>query len=594
MKTFRRMLWIQAVLTLMAVCATQLMAQDSRWAPPNPGIFKDVKAPLSPSTRFWASEHGKDFLLHSANPGALGLLHWFHPDAVSEYPQPPRGTGPAGSRPSSPPSFVVTGCNTTTGTVMNLESPVNALAQYGPQVDFILSELGSGKDLVAEYGFDTRYEFGTFDSTSALYVHRDGSQQCYGGTDFEMGNPPIADPNNASDRLTGAGNGRLLADPSSSHKQFIIADTRYDNLTSGVGLRRIPVSNLESTSTCPMGTLSLAQEATCAGTNGIIVFASEDNYSDAVAIAQDQRSSGTGAGDIYVVESSIRELRTVILISACKATFTSISDCSSPVTLSGSTDGGVPSVAVVGGGSNAGSIVVSFGVDPDVLKFVSCTPHGAPNQPTCGGSHTVTTDTSLYSSLSDNPGLEFGIWPQIVARTDASGQTIFIVWSDCKDDSAFYIYGCAQSQVVTATDTSLSSPSFSLHHLTSSQGHRFLPSISYDPGQGIVNVAYYYTVSDIYKNRSRVTVNQILPGSTSFGSTIELNSSYDSMEGDGTTYFFDLNFGDFIGVASHGGSGSGSSRVYVGFTSNARQGMYGTGGAILNTQADNAILRATY
>jgi len=591
------MLWTLAVLTLMAIGATQLVAQNAagRAFPPNTGRYKDVDAPLSPTTRFWASEQGKDFLLHTANPAAKGLLHWFHPDAVSQWPQEPRRKAPLGSNQLNP-AFTVTGCGTTTGTVMNLESATNAVGQYGPSVDFILSELGSGKDLVAEYALDHRFEFGIFDSASAMYVHRDGTQQCYGGTDFEMGNPPIMDPNNHSDFMIEMGEGRLIADPNSAHKQFIIADVRYDGLTSGVGLRRIPASNLESTSTCPAGTLSLGQEATCAGTNAIIVFASEDNASDTVAIAQDPRTSGTGAGDIYLVSPSVRDLRTVILISACKATFTSISDCSSPVILSGSTSGGVPSVAVVGGGPNAGAIGVSYGISngglSGELKFITCTPNGAPNPPTCASSHTVTTDNNLYDILTGVPALEIGPWPQLAARTDSGGQTFFLVWSDCVvAQFTTGLYGCPEAQVVMATNTSISSPAWTLHHIFGA-GHRFLPNVAYDAGQGIINVAYYYTVSDLYKSRSRIAVNQVPAGSTSPGSTTVLNTSYDSMEGDGTSVgFFAFNLGDFIGVAARGGSASGSSRVYVGFTSNARQGTYGS---IMNTQADNDILRATY
>jgi hypothetical protein len=106
------MLLSQAVLTLMAVCITQAFAQDVQHYPPNTGIYKDVIAPLSPTTRFWASDRGKEFLLHSSFPGALGLLHWFHPDAVSQYPQEPLRKAPSGRLVK--PSVTSTGCGTTT------------------------------------------------------------------------------------------------------------------------------------------------------------------------------------------------------------------------------------------------------------------------------------------------------------------------------------------------------------------------------------------------------------------------------------------------------------------------------------------------
>ena len=220
--------------------------------------FRDVQAPLSPALRYLASDAAKQALLRSPNPAAPALLKWFHPEAVAQYPQEPFfKRGPVASvRPGVHQDTVsVTGCGTGSGTVMNLEPQTNAVGQYGPMVDFLLSALGSGKDLVAEYGEDLRWESGTFDSLSAMYVHRDPTVSCYGGTDFEMGNPPIADPFNTGETIVGGLGARLLADPGTSTRpaQFIMADLRFDYITSGIGLRRIPATNLESTTTCPGG-----------------------------------------------------------------------------------------------------------------------------------------------------------------------------------------------------------------------------------------------------------------------------------------------------------------------------------------------------
>ncbi len=593
MRSSSRILFSQAVLTLVAVCATQALAQEApqNHYPPNPGIFQGLTAPLSPTARLWASDEGKKLLLHSPSPIAPALLKWFHPDAVGQYPQEPlHQQGPRAT--SVRPGLTVTGCGTASGTVMNLEPPTNAVGQYGPMVDFLLSQLGSGKDLVAEYGLDVRGLQGTFDSSSAMYVHRDPTVDCYGGTDFEMGNPPITDPFDHTELMYGSGNGRLLADPGTSTRapQFILSDARFDSLTSGIGLRRIPASNLQSTTTCPAGTLTQSQEATCAGSNAIIVDASEDNLADAPAIAQDPRTTGTGAGDIYLVSVSVRRLRSVILITACKAAFASASDCSSPVILNGSESAGLPSVAVVGGGPNAGAIAISFVNDTDTAFFVACTPAGAPSAPVCGNSSTIYTDDNIYFTLTDNPNLELTTWPQIAARTDTGGQSLFLVWSDCK--VAFSdTDGCPQSQIVMATATSVSSPTWTFRHITGATGHHLLPSVAYDSGQDIVTVGYYSTGSNLYKNNVLMAINQFAPGSFSPESTTYLTTSYDSVQGDGSLYSFEYQLGDFVGLSAHGGSAAGSSRLYVGFTNNARQGTYG---GISNTQADNNISRATY
>ncbi len=588
-------LFIQAVLLLLAVCATQVFAQAPQ-RPPNTGVFQGVQAPLSPALRYLASDAGKQVLLHTPNPGAPALLKWFHPEALGQYPQKPL----LKLRPASSVhpdvhqnTVVVTGCGTGSGTIMNLEPQTNAVGQYGPMVDFLLSALGSGKDLVAEYGEDLRWEYGTFDSYSAMYVHRDPTQSCYGGTDFEMGNPPIADPFNSGEMIQGGLGARLLADPGTGSRpaQFILADLRFDYITSGVGLRRIPATNLESTTTCPAGTLTSTQEATCAGSTAIIVDASEDNMADTPALGQDPRTSGTGAGDIYIVSPSIRDLRTVVLLTACKGAFATASDCSSPVLLNGSLNGGLPSVAVVGGGPNAGTIAISFVTDSG-FEYVSCTPAGAPNPPVCSNASLIYYDANLYYYLTNNPGFAPTTWPVLAARTDTGGQTLFLVWSNCKLAPAG-LFGCPQSQIVMATATAVTSPTWTYRHISGASGQHYMPSISFDSGQDIINVGYYSSGSDLYKNRVLMALNQFAPGTVTPESTIFMTGDYDSVQGDGTGYpgYYDYSVGDYVGLAAHGGSASGSSRLYMGFTNNTRWGIYS---GIGNSQADNNVSRVTY
>ncbi len=593
MRTSR--LFVQVALIVVAVCATQVFAQAPQ-RPPNPGIFQGVEAPLSPALQYLASDAGKYFLLHSTNPQAPMLLQRFHPEAVGQYPQKPLfKQGPAAAvRPSvNHDTVVVTGCGSGSGTIMNLEPTTNAVGQYGPMVDFLLSALGSGKDLVAEYGQDQRWEFGTFDSYSAMYVHRDPTVACYGGTDFEMGNPPIPDPFNNGETINGLLGARLLADPGTGSRpaQFILADLRFNYITSGVGLRRIPATNLESTTTCPAGTLNATQEAKCAGSTAIIVDASQDNMADTPALGQDPRTSGTGAGDIYIVSPSIRDLRTVVLLTACKGAFNTASDCSSPVLLNGSLDGGLPSVTVVGGGPNAGAIAISF-VTSTGFQYVSCTPAGAPNPPVCSNSSLIYYDPSVYYYLTNNPGFMPPTWPVLAARTDTGGQTLFLVWSNCKL-SPEGLFGCPQSQIVMATATAVTSPTWTYRHISGASGQHYMPSIAFDSGQDIVTVGYYSSGSDVYKNRVLMAINQFAPGSVTPESTIFLTGNYDSVQGDGTGYpgYYDYKVGDYVGLAAHGGSASGSSRLYMGFTNNARWGIYS---GIGNSQADNNISRATY
>jgi hypothetical protein len=576
----------QAMFALLILCATQLLAEN----PQNPGVLQKYTARASSRLRFLASDAGKEMLLHSPNPVALTLLKRFHPDAVGQYPKQPlyqvEQTG--GARR---PPLTVTGCGTNWGTVMNLEPSANAVSQSQPSVDFLLSELGSGSDLVVETGADDRGLFGTLDSETGVYVHRDPTVSCYGGSDFEMGNPVLANPLSPGDFLPSVGSARVLADDNPAHKQILLVDNRLDEIASGIGLRRVPTANLESTTTCPQGTLTGTQEATCIGTTGILVDASLDDVSDTPVIAQDPRSSGTGAGDIYIVNPSLRVLRSVMLLTACKATFMTTSDCSTPLIVSGAEDGTVaPSVAVVGGGPNAGTIAITWLYGENII-FVTCTPQGAPAQPVCGNHTYAATDPYMIGLLTDNP-YEFDPWPVLAARTDSAGQTFFVVWSTCKAAPEFPLIACPDADVVMSVNTSISSPSWAFHHVNTATGHQFLPSIAYDSGQGIINIAYYSTSSAYYKNQVVMQMNQIAPGTITIGATTNITTSYDSLEGDGTVLStFSNPIGDFTGLAAHGGSASGSSRLYMGFTNNTRLGTYGTA---TNTQADNNVSRVTY
>ena len=283
----------------------------------------------------------------------------------------------------------------------------------------------------------------------------------------------------------------------------------------------------------------------------------------------------------------------MVLITACKGAFNTASDCSSPVLLNGSLDGGLPSVAVVGGGPNAGAITISF-VNGSGFQYVSCTPAGAPNPPVCSNSSLIYFDPNVYTSLTDNPGFAPPTWPVIAARTDTGGQTLFLVWSNCKiSPFGTGLHGCPQSQIVMATATAVSSPTWTYRHISGASGQHYMPSVAFDSGQDIINVAYYSTGSDLYKNRVLMALNQFAPGSVTPESTIFVTGNYDSVQGDGTGFPVDYSYsvGDYVGLAAHGGSASGSSRAYVGFTNNARIGIYG---GIGNTQADNNVSRVTY
>ncbi len=56
---------------------------------------------------------------------------------------------------------------------------------------------------------------------------------------------------NTTEMVPGFGDARVVAD--AKNDQIIVADLRIAGDVTGVGLRRIPASNLMSTATCPAG-----------------------------------------------------------------------------------------------------------------------------------------------------------------------------------------------------------------------------------------------------------------------------------------------------------------------------------------------------
>jgi hypothetical protein len=265
------------------------------------------------------------------------------------------------------------------------------------------------------------------------------------------------------------------------------------------------------------------------------------------------------------------------------------------ISSTGETETQFASIAVVGGGASAGDLAITY-VDGNNIEYLYCTPRGAPASPTCVAPSMITTP-NFFFELTDNPAMEVIPWPVIAARTDAGGgKSIFVVWSECKQFT-YPLIACPDADVNMAYRTALGSGSWTLAPVTTVSGHQFMPSIAYDTGQNVITIAYYGTNSDVYKNRVVMLMKQIASGSYGLGSTFTVTTSYDSIAGDGTALDPTSPLGDFMGLAAHGGTGIGSSRAYLGFTNNARQGTYNCSGTcppVTNTQADNNISRVTY
>jgi hypothetical protein len=611
---------VSVLLIFFFTLGSQLFAQNPITV--NPGIFQNFKAPVSSMKAFLASPQGQQMLLHSPNPHAKALLmRYFGSTVASQWPVKPLMTAPSG-RVS--PSVTVTGCGTASGTRFNLEPVTNPVPQNEPPVDFLPNKLTGGTantDLVVQSANDFRdFVSAAFGGLTGIYVHRDATQACYGGTDFEAANPTIADPLQAGQFLTGEGDPRVTADP--VRGQFIFTDLRSDVFTSAVGLRRVSATNLTNTVTCPKGTLTIAQAATCFGTFAVALGASQEDTADFDNSTQDPRSSGTGAGDIYVTWDEFDNdfvPSTSIDLAVCTATFTSLANCSSPMIVSAAADTDVAFgwLSVVPAGANAGKVTVVYmnltGALPQI-KMAVCTPNGAPKAPTCAAPTVVTTLATPITSFSEG-GFTIGGLSDNTFRITSMAKvanrgdgTTFIVYDTCKVQPYTALGGtfdspCMDADVDLAVSTNLgASWTFPAAGVDTGTGtHEFFPAISIDNERNITNIAYYKTTDTLlYKNRTQVALKQIPAGSTTPGALILVTTAQDSPNGDPTIPLFTPQYGDYIGVSGRSTSTTtGTGRAYIGHTNDSRLGTFictfcSGAKSAQNPESNNHVSKVTY
>lgn len=251
---------------------------------------------------------------------------------------------------------------------------------------------------------------------------------------------------------------------------------------------------------------------------------------------------------------------------------------------------------VPGGGPNAGKITITYvNFAFETIRFVVCTPHGAPAAPTCTAPTTIATEANpIISPLTDN-SFRIAFIPAIANRADGTtGQTTFVVWNHCKVPEFLPLGGfdCPDTDVVMATSTNLATFSAATAVDATTGTHEFMPAISVDPAQNITNIAYYHTPDAFhYKNTTQVLLKQIPSGSTTPGAATPVTTSPDSPAGDANLGVFFPEYGDYIGVAARGSGGAGNSRAYIGHTNDSRLGIYN---GAMNGDSNNHMSKVTY
>jgi len=526
----------------------------------------------------------------------------YRPLALSTSLLPVSATPAKPAATKAPSASASSACGTASGTQFNLEGPNNPVPQDEPPVDFLYNRIpasqGGNTDLIVQQANDWRgLGYAPNYQTTAIYVHRSDATTC--SPDFEMGNAPISGMISEYDS-------QVAAD--ANNDQFFLSDIVYGSSKSGVGLRRIPSANLLSTSTCPNGTLTISQAEVCSGPNALVLDQGS-NIADWTGLAQDPRPvmSGTGSGDVYVVNiSEASPSSSAVHLTACKGLFASASDCSPTITVSTEVMEVAPRVSVVPGGPNQGTITVTYSANDTTssgcgtgnaicndIKFVVCTPNGAPVAPTCGAPILVAVEQNPVGRILDN---RFPIYtvPALATRADGStGQTTFVLWNRCKINPSSYTlsgYNCPDSDILMAWSTDLGNTWTQTGFVTAGR-HQFMPNIGVDASTGVTNIVYN-AMMDYFNTQDYVVLRQIPAGSTTPGPYVFVTNFPNNPESDPHLAATEI-YGDYINVAVKGTGSSGGSHAYVGHTKATRLGSYGSAG-ISAPDMNNHVSLVTY
>jgi hypothetical protein len=554
-------------------------ASGERSGPGMPAAFRGFRMPPSSGLRFLASEEGRSYLQAIGHPIAPYAIQVFGqpskatvvPDAwLQEFKaeQQSQAAEPTGTTP----------CTGAAGVRFNLEPRANALPQNEASADFLLNRIGAGEDLIVQAANDWRGNLAPpahwDQNVSGYYVHRKAGG-C--GVDFEGGLPTFSFQGNTE---MGIGQTVVAADP--ARDAFFMADVRFSS-TGGIGLFRASASTLLSSTQCANGTHTLAQATSCwaTATPPQLLFPqpSFDVVADQPQIAVDERATGagTGAGDVYVVDAefSFDAQTTTVLLAPC----TNSLNCGQPVLLSGSSiQTGSPYVKV----RTDGLITVSYlNGNPDgsdTLFFVTCTPGGAPNPPTC---RTPVTVAQITNPLAGNintlePLLNINLltetFPKHAHRTNSKGNfTTFLLYDDCLNP--FNPPLCIDAQVLMTSSADNGQTWSTPVSVDTVAGHHFYPSITTDASTGIVNLAYYSTEGDKFNHEVQVWRNQILPGTTTVGTPQRVTTILDPIDSDPHDLGL-LQSDVFMGAIARGNGVSGQSRLYTSFDSTTVRGSY--------------------
>ncbi len=513
--------------------------------------------------RYLASDEGRAWMQVSGNPKSKALNQRFgepSPAALERARVLLRQMSAQSRQIEPEPTAKPAPCDEESGVRFNLEPRVNAVLQVTPTADFIVNGAGTGADLIVQTATDARGNLppgGPWDgSLSGYYVHTSSTADC--SVQFEGGLP-------AFNNTIGLGTTSVVAD--SARGAVFAADNRF---VYGGAIFRAATADLLNPAKCPHGTHTEAQAESCWMQTPPVQI--DPTYQSLIypVLAVDERSSGTGAGDVYIVGEA-----QAMFVMACT---NSLSRCSSMENI-GNSDGQFYAFVQT---RPDGLITISYMQDAqgvtETVNFVTCTPAGAPKPPVCGTPVTVATVNTLYLNDPTNIAPIGFSYTQHANRLESDGSfTSFLVYDACTNvwtappppsDPLTY---CVNTRVYMTFSTDNGQTWSKPVSVDNKEGFHTFPTVTNDASTGTVSIVHLSTEGDYFEHEERVVLNQILPGSTALGSPKPVTSFTSN------TNFANLLAGGpdaFMGAIARGTGIAGHSHLYLSFNSIAVNGIY--------------------
>jgi hypothetical protein len=237
-----------------------------------------------------------------------------------------------------------------------------------------------------------------------------------------------------------------------------------------------------------------------------------------------------------------------------------------------------------------GSVTITYtnsseGPPPDFapiydIKYVTCTPAGAPAAPTCSSPTIIKSETQPISprggglgngSLATT-GFTFATFPKHDHRQDQNGVETYVVWDRCKVGLIAGGGICPDADVALAASNN-NGQTWTFGKVDTKAGDQYFPWIVTDVFTNIINVAYYSTTGDSMNHRAKVVLAQISPGPATPDPVSKVQTlTTTGMEPSADFFLRDTFIGNRIGVSARGTSIG--SRAYVHYMHNAVNGIY--------------------